>query len=155
MTDSRRSFFSTLFWGLGALLGAFFFGVAAIALLSPALRGRRLTGQLVALGSVDDYMEGVPTARRIQLSTEDAGSPEKEVRRLYVLRTGAEAVVLSPVCTHLGCQVEWESLDSRFHCPCHGGRFDVAGRAVSGPPRRPLQEIPVHLDGGRIFVRLV
>lgn len=46
--------------------------------------------------------------------------------------------VLSPICTHLGCHVNWIQADNQFHCPCHGSVYTVDGLNVSGPAPLPL-----------------
>jgi len=43
-----------------------------------------------------------------------------------------EYLVLIGLCTHLGCSPRYEN-DS-FHCPCHGSRFDLAGRVFKNMP---------------------
>jgi cytochrome b6-f complex iron-sulfur subunit len=50
---------------------------------------------------------------------------------------------ISPVCTHLGCTVEWQPDRERFVCPCHGSEFDAEGRVEKGPARRPLPLVTV------------
>ncbi|MDH4185289.1 MAG: Rieske (2Fe-2S) protein [Nitrospinota bacterium] len=49
-----------------------------------------------------------------------------------------QIIALSPVCTHLGCVVKWREKEKEFLCPCHGGRFDVKGAVLGGPPPQPL-----------------
>jgi len=63
----------------------------------------------------------------------------------------------SPVCTHLGCIVGWNSAEKSWDCPCHGGRFHPDGQVLSGPPVQPLGAVdldslrgpPIHASGGK------
>lgn len=47
----------------------------------------------------------------------------------------------SAVCTHMGCIVHWNQNDATFECPCHGSRFGMDGRVLSGPAVAPLKPI--------------
>lgn len=69
-----------------------------------------------------------------------------------VLRTAASIKAFSLICTHLGCQVQWQPASMEFYCPCHDGRFDQFGEVIAGPPPVPLEEIMVTLDGERVIV---
>jgi len=48
---------------------------------------------------------------------------------------------LSPVCTHLYCDVSWNSAERSWDCPCHGSRFDPEGRVLNGPAVQPLERV--------------
>lgn len=63
-----------------------------------------------------------------------------------------EYLALSAVCTHLGCVVQWQAEKGEFLCPCHGGRFARAGNVLSGPPPRPLETLPVTIDGNQLRI---
>ncbi|MSR52987.1 MAG: Rieske (2Fe-2S) protein [Gemmataceae bacterium] len=55
-------------------------------------------------------------------------------------------------CTHLSCAVVPVMDKGQLHCPCHEGTFDAAtGRALSGPPRRPLSRIILDLRDGIVY----
>jgi ubiquinol-cytochrome c reductase iron-sulfur subunit len=81
-----------------------------------------------------------------------------------------EYLVLIGICTHLGCSPTYrpdvapadlgKDWKGGFFCPCHGSRFDLAGRVFKGvpaplnlvvPPYRYLSdtEIEVGNDGGQ------
>ncbi|KAG2431267.1 hypothetical protein HYH02_013400 [Chlamydomonas schloesseri] len=47
----------------------------------------------------------------------------------------------SAMCTHLGCCVEWNPLDSTFDCPCHGSQYDACGGCIHGPAVADLEDL--------------
>ncbi|WP_440996877.1 ubiquinol-cytochrome c reductase iron-sulfur subunit [Arhodomonas sp. SL1] len=61
-----------------------------------------------------------------------------------------EVGVLNPICTHLGCiplyRPEVGSVDADWpgglFCPCHGSKFDMAGRVFQGVPAPTNLEVP-------------
>jgi ubiquinol-cytochrome c reductase iron-sulfur subunit len=64
-----------------------------------------------------------------------------------------DIVVLTAICTHLGCVPQLKSapdaqlgpnLDAGFYCPCHGSRFDLAGRVVKGSPAPTNLPVPAY-----------
>jgi len=67
--------------------------------------------------------------------------------KLAIHRNGAgELSALSPVCTHLGCLVHWNTTAKSWDCPCHGSRFDPTGHVLNGPAVAPLEAKPLPPD---------
>jgi len=75
-----------------------------------------------------------------------------------------EYLVVLGVCTHLGCSplpkftpgdltvsADWPG---GFYCPCHGSKFDIAGRVWKGVPAPSNLTVPPYtlVADGRILV---
>ncbi|HET9614583.1 MAG TPA: Rieske 2Fe-2S domain-containing protein [Candidatus Limnocylindrales bacterium] len=66
-------------------------------------------------------------------------------------------VAFDAVCTHAGCEVQWDRQDRVLLCPCHGAAFDPAHQAavLQGPTDQPLAAIPIAVDAGTGTISLV
>lgn len=56
---------------------------------------------------------------------------------------GGKVQALNPTCTHTGCIVNFNASEKSWDCPCHGGRFNLDGKVLNGPPVRDLQKVPL------------
>jgi Rieske Fe-S protein len=67
-----------------------------------------------------------------------------------------QIVAYSSICTHAGCQVQFDPAGRDIACPCHGAVFDPYNNAqvVAGPAPYPLQKIPIQYDAstGNIYL---
>jgi ubiquinol-cytochrome c reductase iron-sulfur subunit len=75
-----------------------------------------------------------------------------------------EILVAVGVCTHLGCsptlRLDDSALNAELHapggffCPCHGSRFDLAGRVVKNAPAPTNLDIPAYhfIDDARLQI---
>lgn len=90
-----------------------------------------------------DMLGRLPSARG-QLSDPDSGVASQQPAYAHNATRSirADLLVVEGVCTHLGCtpnyQPEPDSLQpgwpGGFYCPCHGSKFDLAGRVFKGSP---------------------
>jgi glycine/D-amino acid oxidase-like deaminating enzyme/nitrite reductase/ring-hydroxylating ferredoxin subunit len=48
---------------------------------------------------------------------------------------------LSPVCTHAACIVTWNNEEKSWDCPCHGARYNIDGKVLTGPATKDLEPI--------------
>ena len=46
--------------------------------------------------------------------------------------------LVNTTCTHMGCELNWNSAEKSWDCPCHGSRFTYEGDIIEGPAVRPL-----------------
>lgn len=74
------------------------------------------------------------------------------VQRIAAGQAASAFHALSAICTHKGCPVAWNAGAKQYQCPCHGGKFDPAGRVVGGPPPAPLPSLPVKVVKGMLLV---
>ncbi|HSQ77367.1 MAG TPA: Rieske (2Fe-2S) protein [Nitrospirota bacterium] len=134
---TRREFLQRLLAALGLTALASFFYPLAKYFSPPA--GESGAKQLVL--SKKDIPVG--DAKDIVFN----GSPG-----IVVNRPDKGFVALSRVCTHLGCLVEFQKDRKRFLCPCHAGTYDLSGNVTSGPPPKPLPQIPLKVEGDSIII---
>lgn len=66
----------------------------------------------------------------ISIKGKRAGAYKTEEGQLFIIDT---------TCTHMGCEVNWNSGDKTWDCPCHGSRFTYTGEVLEGPAERPLK----------------
>ena len=87
-----------------------------------------------------------------QLTLADPDSTNPEMQPEFAqnpTRSSKPAIgVYLGICTHLGCSpklVETDNFDDGqggFFCPCHGSKFDLAGRVGAGYPAPDNLEVP-------------
>jgi cytochrome b6-f complex iron-sulfur subunit len=132
---SRRDLLNRIGWTatlatFAGLMGSAFRYVIPNVLYEPPL--------IFKIGRPQDYPEGVDYL---------------DDKRIFVIRQGNLIKVVSAVCTHLGCSVQWSSERNRFECPCHGSLFNARGQVTVGPAQTALPWYAVSLTpDGRLLV---
>jgi Rieske Fe-S protein len=65
-------------------------------------------------------------------------------------------VAYSAICTHAGCQVQFNPYAREITCPCHGAVYDPYNNAevIAGPVPLPLQKVQIQYDAatGNIYL---
>lgn len=157
--SSRRTFFTVVAAGATGLVGAALAGAIAPVLLSPLRAGDDSASARLDLGPVENFRPVVDGAAPAEVTIERRvrdGYASRRVRaRVAVVadpKAASGLACLSTTCTHLGCGVSWSPARKLFLCPCHGGVYAPDGRVVSGPPPRPLERLPLVVEGGRVRV---
>ena len=54
-----------------------------------------------------------------------------------------ELHAVNPVCTHMKCDVAWNGAEQSWDCPCHGSRFSIDGKVLTGPAVYDLEKIEI------------
>lgn len=146
MELGRRTFIKRALYGLFALLGIGSL-VAGLRVLSPSgWRDKELTW-FPLIPEEEVPRSGV---RRTELVYAVAGKERKA--RVFIVSSLERITVLSAVCSHLGCLVNYRKETREFVCPCHGGKYDISGRNIAGPPPAPLTAYPVEIRNGLVMV---
>jgi len=77
----------------------------------------------------------------------DGGDPDK-----------GKIIAISAACTHMGCIVQWQDSDRKFHCPCHGGIFTEYGKVDNDAwGVRYLYALPrlkTKIENGNVYVEV-
>lgn len=128
--------------------------IAPGALLTVEWRGKpvwilhRTPAMIASLRGHDAML--VDPASKAGQQPDYAQNPARSIRPDYL--------VLVAICTHLGCipafrpepgapdlGADWPG---GFYCPCHGSRFDLAGRVFRNVPAPRNLEVPPHVYHG-------
>lgn len=105
---------------------------------------RRTEKMLEVLPTMDDQLRDPES-----IESEQPAYAQNEYRSIK-----PEILVTVGICTHLGCSptyrpdagapdlgADWEG---GFFCPCHGSRFDLAGRVYKAVPAPTNLDVPPH-----------
>jgi menaquinol-cytochrome c reductase iron-sulfur subunit len=123
--------------------------------ISPLLRPKKESW--VKLGPVSALTPGQPIKFAYSYQLIDGWFEKTAHATAYavLLAAGTEdIIVLSNICTHLGCGVRWDDTQQKFLCPCHNGSFDIEGKNVAGPPPRPLPKLQWKIDQDMILAKV-
>ncbi len=100
------------------------------------------TGSTQAGGRIAQ-VSAVPQNSAISFTIPSSGDPG-----VLVHLNNGQFVAYDALCTHAGCQVDYDSNSQLLQCPCHGAAFDPAKNAevVSPPAPSPLTPVKISVD---------
>ena len=172
--DRNRRHFLTIATAVTGVAGAAVAAIPFISSLKPSARAQALGAPVeVAIGSMQpgemlrvlwrgrlvfvlrrndemlshlgEHTENLrdPNSEVVEQQPDYAANSTRSVRPEYLIVEGS--------CTHLGC-APLEDFDVRpaegwgggFFCPCHGSKFDLAGRVHKGVPAPTNLRVPPH-----------
>jgi ubiquinol-cytochrome c reductase iron-sulfur subunit len=115
---------------------------------------RRTKDQLQAVKKADDKVSDPKSD--VPLQPDYAKNEYRSIK--------PEFLVLVGICSHLGCSPQQKTAEAKaemgadwaggFLCPCHGSKFDLAGRVYKGAPAPVNLDVPKHmyLSEGTILI---
>ena len=115
---------------------------------------RRTKEMLEAIKKVEDKVTDPKS--EVPLQPEYAKNEYRSIKPEYLVLVG--------ICTHLGCSPQPKSSEAKgemgadwaggFLCPCHGSKFDLAGRVYRGVPAPTNLRVPpyTYLSDSRLLI---
>jgi thiosulfate dehydrogenase [quinone] large subunit len=93
-------------------------------------------------GSILANASNIPSDRSLTLNDPTYGPI------LLIHLDNGQFVAYSSICTHAGCEVQFDPSLKDIVCPCHGATYNPYNNAqvVRGPAPYPLQKIPIQYD---------
>ncbi len=118
---------------------------------------KRSEKNLQELSSLDNRLRD-PNSEVISQQPDYAKNAERSIKPEYLVLIG--------ICTHLGCSPSYVEAENPiastidpdwkggFFCPCHGSKFDLAGRVFQGVPAPTNLVVPpyTYLSDTRILI---
>lgn len=76
------------------------------------------------------------------IENETGGIIEENGEKIGIYKdTEGKIHAVKPICTHLGCLLNWNEADKTWDCPCHASRFDYTGKNIYNPALKDLEKI--------------
>ncbi len=130
-------------------------GVPAAIYVTGSARATGAEQAWIRLGSATSVEPGAPPTLMKATVSRRSGYrvEEQEVSVFVTTGNGTDFLVLSNICTHLGCRVRWVEDQDGFFCPCHNAVFGPEGDVRQGPPPRPLDRYESMVEDGQLYFK--
>ncbi len=152
---NRRDFFKKV---SAACIGAFLTLVpllSGLAVFLDPLRRKAASTGAVRVAILDALpSDGVPRMFPVLASRTDAWNKFTQVPigAVYLRRSSDDKLqAFNVVCPHAGCNVDFDSEQGHFLCPCHKSSFTVEGKIDNpdSPSPRGMDALEVEVRGGK------
>ena len=70
---------------------------------------------------------------------------------LFIRQSEEVILAFDPTCTHKKCTVDYDPDEKLIVCPCHGSTYDLEGKVLKGPAKKPLTEYQAELSKDKII----
>ncbi|MGC7871985.1 FAD-dependent oxidoreductase [Desulfosporosinus sp. SYSU MS00001] len=94
------------------------------------------------LNVAENLIEGKlsPLPLNVDIKPNEGKIFEANGQRVGAYRDRQETLhIVNTTCTHMGCELNWNSAELSWDCPCHGSRFTYEGDVIEGPALNPLE----------------
>ncbi|WP_071461528.1 FAD-dependent oxidoreductase [Bacillus massilinigeriensis] len=96
-------------------------------------------------GVAKDLIKGKldrPTADPDSLGKDEGAAVTVDGKRAGAYRDKDGVLhLVDTTCTHMGCELNWNTDERSWDCPCHGSRFSYKGDVMEGPAELPLKKL--------------
>jgi len=98
---------------------------------------------------------GRPRFKELKLQKSEIGSGVFIRDGVIIVSRDDKLSIFSQKCTHLGCLVNYDSVNNIFVCPCHRSQFSIDGANLKGPANRPLSQLDYTInEDGSIVIKV-
>ncbi|UAC48388.1 Rieske 2Fe-2S domain-containing protein [Bacillus aquiflavi] len=139
-------------------------GLLAVSVVPMSLTGCNKDtvdlSSMAKLGPLSELQKG-PFPKKVDyaITIKDAWVEQENKGFVYVNydEKTDELLIMSPICTHLGCTAGIATEKQRtegisFHCKCHDGKYDDLGINIAGPPPRPLDIFKPVIENDEVYI---
>ena len=82
--------------------------------------------------SIHGYMQGISDKNESVIYQKEDGSD------IMIYKDSNREYKVYQHCPHLGCNLIFNDVEKTWDCPCHGSRFDISGKCISGPSNQDI-----------------
>ena len=96
----------------------------------------------VAVQMITKFFSTEKVEELTKLGADEGKVVKYENEKMAVYRDDKyEVHAVNPVCKHMKCTVAWNDAEKSWDCPCHGARYSVEGKVLTGPSSQDLEVI--------------